>query len=104
MCQYRRHFVTVITSENLFIFNNNIIIYNILSPQFLLFYLALYIVLDVAALQFVGSLKSVLFLTIHYLCFNHYYLFFYAYNTSIYTHPPPFYLTHCLRGDLGTFH
>ena len=42
----------------------NFILYHILTLQFLLFYFALCIVLDVAALQFVGRSILVLFLTI----------------------------------------
>ena len=105
----------------------NFILYYILTLQFLLFYFALCIVLDVAALQFVGRSISV-FLTFNillctvYLCWtwlhcscwslnigafsNHFtinlnFICFHAYNTLIYTHlsSPTYPL---FSGDSGT--
>ena len=122
MCQCRRHLATVIKIVDLFALETcfprfkvlNFISYYILTLQFLLSYFALCIVLDVAALQFVGRSISV-FLTFNillctvYLCWtwlhcsswslnigafsnnltiNQFYLFLYTLNTLIYTHPP----------------
>ena len=83
MCQCRRHLATVIKIVDLFALETcfprfkvlNFILYCILTLQFLLFYFALCIVLDVAALQFVGRSISV-FLTFNillctvYLCWT----------------------------------
>ena len=67
MCQYRSHLATVIASGSIIALETcfprfkvlNFILYYILTLQFLLFYFALCIVLDVAALQFVGRSVSV---------------------------------------------
>ena len=83
MCQCRRHLATVIPSGSIIAQETcfprfkvlNFILYCILTLQFLLFYFALCIVLDVAALQFVGRSISV-FLTFNillctvYLCWT----------------------------------
>ena len=83
MCQCRRHLATVIASGSIIALETcfprfkvlNFILYYILTLQFLLFYFALCIVLDVAALQFVGRSISV-FLTFNillctvYLCWT----------------------------------
>ena len=73
MCQCRRHPAAVIASGSIALETCfprfkilNFILYYILTLQFLLFYFALCIVLDVAALQFVGRSISV-FLTFNIL-------------------------------------
>ena len=74
MCQCCRHLATVIASGSIIALETcfprfkvlNFILYYILTLQLLLFYFVLCIVLDVAALQFVGRSISV-FLTFNIL-------------------------------------
>ena len=67
MCQCRRHLITAasgsVCTRNLFPFK---VLNYILTPQFLLFYFALYICVGRGCIAVVGRSILVLFLTINY--------------------------------------